>query len=56
VILLIQDELEAELEELEGAELEDQILPPGTQHAHPPPQKNTAEVDEISKMQAELAL
>ncbi|GJR58771.1 vacuolar protein sorting-associated protein 32 homolog 2 [Tanacetum coccineum] len=55
-----EDELEAELEELEGAELEDQILPPtittGTQHAHPPPQKNTAEVDEISKMQAELAL
>nr|GEV45979.1 hypothetical protein [Tanacetum cinerariifolium] len=55
-----EDELEAELEELEGAELEEQILPPtittATQHARPPPQKNTSEVDEISKLQAELAL
>ncbi|PWA98177.1 vacuolar protein sorting-associated protein 32 [Artemisia annua] len=68
-----EDELEAELDELEGAELEEQIfqpittdsappvrVPDGTQQARPPPQKkppqNTAEEDEICKLQAELAL
>lgn len=61
--------MEAELDELEGAELEEQIfqpittdsaphlhVPDGTPQARPPPQKNTAEEDEISKLQAELAL
>ncbi|XP_054787339.1 vacuolar protein sorting-associated protein 32 homolog 2-like [Prosopis cineraria] len=65
-----EDELEAELEELEGAELEEQLLQPATtapaapvqvpagrQPAHPvPPQKQTAEEDELAALQAEMAL
>ncbi|RVX16965.1 hypothetical protein VitviT2T_013292 [Vitis vinifera] len=64
-----EDELEAELEELEGAELEEQLLQPTTtapaapvsipaarQPARPAPQKSTAEDDELAALQAELAL
>lgn len=66
----LQDELEAELEELEGAELEEQLLQPATtapvvtpvqvpagrQPARPVPQKRTAEEDELAALQAEMAL
>lgn len=64
----IQDELEAELEELEGAELESQLLEPVAappshpvhvptkQPARPAPQKATAEDDELAALQAEMAL
>ncbi|KAK1280821.1 hypothetical protein QJS04_geneDACA014917 [Acorus gramineus] len=64
-----EDELEAELEELEGAELEEQLLQPATTAPAtsvpyvPPvrqparqPQKNTAEEDELAALQAEMAL
>ncbi|CAL5339161.1 unnamed protein product [Camellia sinensis] len=65
-----EDELEAELEELEGAELEDQLLQPATmapaapiqgsaagkQPARAAPQKRTAEEDELEALQAEMAL
>lgn len=64
-----QDELEAELEELEGAELEELLLQPATnapaapvpvqggrQQSRPAPQKNTAEEDELAALQAEMAL
>ncbi|KAH9801157.1 vacuolar protein sorting-associated protein 32 [Citrus sinensis] len=65
-----EDELEAELEELEGAELEEQLLQPATtapaapvqvpagrQQARPVPQKQrTAEEDELAALQAEMAL
>lgn len=67
--LLFQDELEAELEELEGAELEEQLLQPATTApaapvhvpagrlpARPIPRKNTAEEDELAALQAEMAL
>ncbi|CAI0543702.1 unnamed protein product [Linum tenue] len=65
-----EDELEAELEELEGAELEEQLLQPATtapaapvhvpagkQPARPVQQrKNTEEEDELAALQAEMAL
>uniref|UniRef100_A0A7C8ZYX9 Arylamine N-acetyltransferase n=1 Tax=Opuntia streptacantha TaxID=393608 RepID=A0A7C8ZYX9_OPUST len=64
-----EDELEAELEELEGAELEEQLLQPaisapaapvrvpaGSQPARPAPQKISAEEDELAALQAEMAL
>lgn len=62
-----EDELEAELEELEGAELEDQLLEPATSAppapVHTPavkqpsrPVKNTPEDDELAALQAEMAL
>ncbi|KAI7755160.1 hypothetical protein M8C21_026030 [Ambrosia artemisiifolia] len=64
-----EDELEAELEELEGAELEEQLLQPattapaapvhmptGSQQTRPPPRQNTAEEDELAALQAEMAL
>ena len=64
-----QDELEAELEELEGAELESQLLEPvaappvhpvhvpaNKQPTRPAPQKATAEDDELAALQAEMAL
>ncbi|RWW33616.1 hypothetical protein GW17_00001661 [Ensete ventricosum] len=64
-----KDELEAELEELEGAELEEQLLQPATTApaapvhvpagrvpARPVPQKNTAEEDELAALQAEMAM
>ncbi|CAI0543704.1 unnamed protein product [Linum tenue] len=58
-----EDELEAELEELEGAELEEQLLQPpvhvpaGKQPARPVQQrKNTEEEDELAALQAEMAL
>ncbi|PPS03782.1 hypothetical protein GOBAR_AA16885 [Gossypium barbadense] len=64
-----EDEFEAELEELEGAELEEQLLQPATtapaapvqvpagrQPARPIPQKRTAEEDELAALQAEMAL
>jgi charged multivesicular body protein 4 len=65
-----EDELEAELEELEGAELEEQLLQPATtapaapvqvpggrQPARAAPQKQrTAEEDELAALQAEMAL
>lgn len=64
-----EDELEAELEELEGDELEEQLLQPtittpaapvhvpaGQQHTHPVSVKPTAEEDELAKLQAEMAL
>lgn len=67
--LALQDELEAELEELEGAELEEQLLQPATtapaapvqvpagrQPARPVPQRRTAEEDELAALQAEMAL
>lgn len=68
---LLQDELEAELEELEGSELEEQLLQPATTVLSPPlsapegkirppvrpaPRKNTAEEDELAALQAEMAL
>lgn len=68
-LLSLQDELEAELEELEGFELEEQLLQPATttpaapvqvpagpQPAHRVPQKRTAEEDELAALQAEMAL
>ncbi|XP_042505607.1 vacuolar protein sorting-associated protein 32 homolog 2-like isoform X2 [Macadamia integrifolia] len=64
-----EDELEAELEELEGAELEEQLLQPATTlpaapmqvptsriSALPAAQKNTPEDDELAALQAEMAL
>ncbi|GMY28818.1 vacuolar protein sorting-associated protein 32 homolog 2-like [Fagus crenata] len=64
-----EDELEAELEELEGAELEEQLLQPATtapaapvhvpagrQPTRPITQRNTAEEDELAALQAEMAL
>ncbi|KAM7274904.1 hypothetical protein ACFE04_016770 [Oxalis oulophora] len=63
-----EDELEAELEELEGAELEEQLLQPATQapaapvHATPsrpqaqPARNRTKEDDELAALQAEMAL
>ncbi|XP_024983388.1 vacuolar protein sorting-associated protein 32 homolog 2-like [Cynara cardunculus var. scolymus] len=64
-----EDELEAEFEELEGAELEEQLLqpattapaapmhaPPGRQEVRLPPRKNTAEEDELAALQAEMTL
>jgi len=66
---LLQDELEAELEELEGAELEEQLLQPATTapaapvHVpagrvpiRPTAHKNVAEEDELAALQAEMAL
>ncbi|XP_022865179.1 vacuolar protein sorting-associated protein 32 homolog 2-like, partial [Olea europaea var. sylvestris] len=63
-----EDELEAELEELEGAELEEQLLQPtttapaapvqvpaGRVPTRPAPQKHTEE-DELAALQAEMAL
>ncbi|KAD4384840.1 hypothetical protein E3N88_25008 [Mikania micrantha] len=65
----IQDELEAELEELEGAELEEQLLQPATtapaapvyvpaggQPTRPVQRQNKAEEDELAALQAEMAL
>jgi len=65
-----EDELEAELEELEGAELEEELLQPATTAPAAPvhvpggrlparaaPQKQrTAEEDELAALQAEMAL
>ncbi|XP_058111631.1 vacuolar protein sorting-associated protein 32 homolog 2-like [Magnolia sinica] len=65
-----EDELEVELEELEGAELGEQLLQPGTiapaapvQHvsvgrqlARRTPRKNTAKEDELVALQVEMAL
>lgn len=64
-----EDELEAELEELEGAELEERLLEPaqpvpapvhtvpsGRQQVRPSPQRNTAEDDELAALQAEMAM
>ncbi|KAI3713808.1 hypothetical protein L1987_72394 [Smallanthus sonchifolius] len=64
-----EDELEAELEELEGAELEEQLLQPtttahaapmyvpaGKQPARPAQRQNTADEDELAALQAEMAL
>ena len=66
---MLQDELEAELEELEGAELDELLLQPGTtapaapvpmragrQPVRPARQNNTAEEDELAALQAEMAL
>ena len=68
--LVLQDELEAELEDLEGAELEEQLIRPST-HQLPPaaekyrptaapaakkPVENTEEEDELAALQAEMAL
>ncbi|KAL9225623.1 hypothetical protein vseg_001525 [Gypsophila vaccaria] len=59
-----EDELEAELEELEGAELEEQLLQPATvppvhaeagrQPTRPAPQKDPHE-DELAELQKEMA-
>lgn len=64
-----EDELEAELEELESAELEEQLLQPATTAAaapvhvpsgrvpsRPVPQRRTEEEDELAALQAEMAL
>ncbi|KAL6496720.1 hypothetical protein OROHE_027375 [Orobanche hederae] len=66
-----EDELEAELEELEGAELEEQLFQPttaaptapvhvnapvGRQPTRPAPQRNNHEEDELAALQAEMAL
>lgn len=60
--------MEAELEELEGLELEEQLLQPvtttapvakqsaGKQPARPVPRQNTVEEDEIAELTTELAL
>jgi charged multivesicular body protein 4 len=63
----IQDELEAELEELEGAELEEELLQPitpaasahdpeGKQPPRPAPVKSIPEEDELAALQAEMAI
>ena len=63
----LQDELEAELEELESAELEEELiepvirpvqnLPEGKQPARPATQKKqTAYEDELAALQAYMAL
>ncbi|KAD4585822.1 hypothetical protein E3N88_23423 [Mikania micrantha] len=62
-------ELEAELEELEGVDLEEQLLqlaaiapaapvhvPAGKQPVRPTPRQNTAEEDELAALQAEMTL
>lgn len=69
--LLFQDELEAELEELEDAELEDELFQPATtapatsvsvdvpvgrQPTRPAPQRINREEDELAALQAEMAL
>ncbi|CAL9050926.1 unnamed protein product [Musa banksii] len=64
-----EDELEAELEELEGAELEEELLKPATAAPAPPvqdpsvklptqpmPHKNTSEADELAALQSEMAM
>jgi charged multivesicular body protein 4 len=64
-----QDELEAELEELEGAELEEELLQPvtktpaaskhgpaGKQPTRPVPAKTVPEEDELAALQAEMAI
>ncbi|XXG86012.1 hypothetical protein AAC387_Pa11g1004 [Persea americana] len=61
-----EDELEAELEELEGEELEEQLLqPPSSTHEMPLPYESRPEkenlqpnsdVDELAELQAEMAL
>ncbi|CAN1185507.1 Vacuolar protein sorting-associated protein 32 homolog 2 [Linum perenne] len=60
-----EDELEAELEELESAELEEELLQPATKApaapayvpARPAPQrKNTVDDEEVANHRAELAL
>lgn len=60
----LQDELEAELEELESEELEEQLLQPirhvpnapePKQPVRPAPQK-TAHDDELAALQADMAL
>ncbi|CAN6824875.1 unnamed protein product [Brassica oleracea] len=59
-----RDELEAELEELEGAELEEQLLQPATpmpsvpgrQPVRPAAPKRTAEEEELAALQAEMDL
>ncbi|KAL3586247.1 hypothetical protein D5086_013114 [Populus alba] len=66
IVGTFQDELEAELEELEGAELEEQLLQPATTAPAAPvqvpagkkpvPQKRTAEEEELASLQAEMAL
>lgn len=65
----MQDELEAELEDLEGALLEEQLtqpstvapaapvhVPSGRQPIHSVLHKNTDEEDELAALTAELAL
>lgn len=69
--LFLQDELEAELEELEGAELEEELFQPATtapaatvhvnapvgrQPTQPAPQRNNRDEDELAALQAEMAL
>ncbi|BBG95114.1 SNF7 family protein [Prunus dulcis] len=66
-----EDELEAELEELEGAELEEELFQPATtapaatvhvnapvgrQPTQPAPQRNNRDEDELAALQAEMAL
>lgn len=64
-ICLVQDELEAELEELEGAELEDQLLQPATTApaapvrvpaGRQPATRVEDEDDELAELQREMAL
>lgn len=69
LLIILQDELEAELEDLEGAELEEQLIKPSTQElpataqTHRPtsvpaqkkPGQNEDE-DELAALQAEMAL
>lgn len=66
----MQDELEAELEELEEADLEEKLLEPtrvaapaapthvpiAKQTARPAQEKNAPEEEELAALQAELAL
>ncbi|KAL8252045.1 hypothetical protein R6Q59_035738 [Mikania micrantha] len=64
-----EEELEAELEELEGVDLEEQLLqlaaiapaapvhvPAGKQPVRPTPRQNTAEEDELAALQVEMTL
>ncbi|CAD5173208.1 unnamed protein product [Musa acuminata subsp. malaccensis] len=64
-----EDELEAELEELEGLKLEEQVLQTATTAPAPPvqvpavriptqpvPHKNTSDADEFAALQAEMAM
>lgn len=68
VVNALQDELEAELEDLEGAELEEQLINPSAQELpqayrpnpvpaqKPKPTQVKEEEDELAALQAEMAL
>ena len=67
MLVLLQDELEAELEELEGADLEEQLLKPivtspavqytpASQQLTRPTRQQARQEEELAALQAEMAL